>query len=149
MPSWGDVIDRALEWEPHPLLAAGLKHRSPVSLEISYPLIGLINRLFQVAILGFVLNNIFHGRTWAYSETPLGTVNAFGGPGDVDAVFADKTHDDILTAYPYCDNPSSTATCRTASSPPPSMNEAVVNSESILELEDTLCLKKGGVLRDR
>ena len=58
----------------HPLSAENA-HRS--YLQVDYPAIGLLNRILQIIIVVITAIQLFGERTWAYSEVPVGTVNAF------------------------------------------------------------------------
>jgi len=80
--SIGRIIDRFLEWKPPAIIDSCLKYRSVSTVQVDYPFIGLVNRVFQIAILAYTLTGVFREKLWAYNETPLNVVNAYGGAGD-------------------------------------------------------------------
>ena len=85
-------------------LSAENAHRS--YLQVDYPAIGLLNRILQIIIVVITAIQLFGERTWAYSEVPVGTVNAFGGPGNASLVYS-KTLANI-DELAHCNNDSHT-----------------------------------------
>lgn len=102
-----DTWHRFLDYKPPPAIGACFNYYSPVFLKLEYFPIGVLNRILQIAILGYVVNQIVREQSWAYSETPLGTVNAFGGEGDgFSKLFYMQTKASTLAQLDYCGNES-------------------------------------------
>ena len=102
-------IERLLAWQPPgDYLKYFLNYHSPAYVAPKYPIIGVFNRILQLAVLVYLLVMMGQEKTWAYSDTPLGTVNAFAG------ATIDNTGDPPLftqpleqvSALPYCVNES-------------------------------------------
>jgi hypothetical protein len=60
------------------------------------------NRFLQIGILVYAIFTLFFNATWAYNEYPLGTVNAWSEPGNIEALLGN----DYDSAHSYCSNPS-------------------------------------------
>lgn len=95
-------LDRALEWQPPTYINACLKYKSTSYVQIDYPVVGAVNRGLQILIVALTAFQLFSEKTWAYSETPLGTVNAFGGPGQASTAYSKVVAD--INALPQCNN---------------------------------------------
>ena len=102
-------IERLLAWQPPgDYLKYFCNYYSPAYVAPKYPIIGVFNRFLQLAVLTYLCVMMAQEKTWAYSDTPLGTVNAFAG------ATIDNTGDPPLftqpleqvSALPYCVNES-------------------------------------------
>lgn len=70
--------------------------------------VGLTHKTFQIVALGYVIYSMATEQTWAYSEVPFGTFNAYGSPGDYISQVKASTQADVdgkvycgTTAYNY------------------------------------------------
>ena len=61
--------------------APALAHYTPRYVKINYWPVGLLALMLKVFIVGYCVMKLFSTDEWAYSETPMGTVNAWSVDG--------------------------------------------------------------------
>ena len=73
--------------------------------------VGLTHKSFQILALVYVIYSMTSEETWAYSEVPMGTFNAYGSSGDYDTQAKASTQAQVdekvycgTTAYSYVDS---------------------------------------------
>ena len=96
-------INTCLEAElPIGWLRPLLSHYTPKYIKVDYWPIGLLNLSLKITIFVYVVWSLYVEQSWAYSEVPLGTVNAFGV---ATADYYDAAGRGAGNLPSYCNNP--------------------------------------------
>ena len=64
--------------------------------------VGVLHLVLQIAVLVYVLLTLYLGNTWAYTEVPIGKVNAWSGLG----TYLNDARLPNYNSLPYCNNAS-------------------------------------------
>ena len=75
---------------------------APKQIKVKMWQIGLLHRLLQAAVIIFMAVSHYSNNTWARSETPIASVNAYHVGGTAYRAAINKT--DYEATYPYCNN---------------------------------------------
>jgi len=76
---------------------------APTAVEIKEPGLGIIFRISQIGVLLYVCLSLYFGDTWAFSEQPMGFVNAWAGGGS----WTTEGNLDNYSSMAYCSGAAS------------------------------------------
>ena len=81
-----------------------LWHKTPKFMTIDLWYIGVLLRLLQILVLVYFIFSTFSSGAWAYSETPLANINAWGETGGARAAATAASAVAGSDAFDYCSN---------------------------------------------
>lgn len=82
-----------------------LWHKTPKFMTIDLWYIGVLLRLLQILVLVYFIFSTFSSGAWAYSETPLANINAWGETGGARAAATAASAVAGSKDFEYCSNP--------------------------------------------
>ena len=74
--------------------------QSPKYIIIDYWLVGAIHRSIQTGVIFYIAYSLWVDQTWAYHEYPLGSVNAWAEPANIE----NALRSDYPSGFEYCSN---------------------------------------------